>query len=177
MRGRQRPAHGGRGRYPLVTQQPGRACLLADGDKTGGAFSPTTRYRDYAITPQFIHWESQSVVRQASDTGQRHQHHAEHGATIMLFARLRNDERAFWFLGPATYVSHRGEKPMAVTWKLDHALPGTCLRGLRRRWREAVPDLRLGSKPSGLGRWAPGSTRERKGGGLVVGSRAKPMGE
>lgn len=93
-------------------------------DKTGGAFSPTTRYRDYAITPQLIHWESQSVVRQASDTGQRYQHHAEHGSTIMLFARLRDDERAFWFLGPATYVSHRGEKPMAVTWKLDHALPG-----------------------------------------------------
>lgn len=93
-------------------------------DKTGGAFSPTTRYRDYAITPQLIHWESQSVVREASDTGQRYQHHAKRGSTIMLFARLRNDERAFWFLGPATYVSHRGEKPMAVTWKLEHALPG-----------------------------------------------------
>jgi hypothetical protein len=42
----------------------------------------------------------------------------------MLFARLRNDDRAFWFLGPATYVDHRGEKPMAVTWHLEHALPG-----------------------------------------------------
>ena len=41
----------------------------------------------------------------------------------MLFARLRADERAFWFLGPATYVSHRSERPMAVRWKLEHALP------------------------------------------------------
>jgi hypothetical protein len=37
---------------------------------------------------------------------------------------LRADERAFWFLGPATYVSHEGERPMAVTWQLDVPLPG-----------------------------------------------------
>ncbi len=36
----------------------------------------------------------------------------------------RADERAFWFLGPATYVSHQGEMPMAVTWRLAHPLPG-----------------------------------------------------
>jgi hypothetical protein len=28
------------------------------------------------------------------------------------------------FLGPATYVSHVGERPMAITWKLRHPLPG-----------------------------------------------------
>ena len=42
----------------------------------------------------------------------------------MLFARLRADDRAFWFLGPATYVRHEGEQPMAVTWRLEHPLPG-----------------------------------------------------
>jgi superfamily II DNA or RNA helicase/HKD family nuclease len=93
-------------------------------DKSSGAFSPTTRYRDYAISLDLVHWESQSVVRADSDTGQRYQQHAEHGSSIMLFARLRDDDRAFWFLGPAMYVEHRGEKPMAVTWRLRHALPG-----------------------------------------------------
>ena len=34
------------------------------------------------------------------------------------------DDRAFWFLGPATYVSHAGERPMAVTWRLQVPLPG-----------------------------------------------------
>jgi superfamily II DNA or RNA helicase/HKD family nuclease len=29
-------------------------------DKTSGQFSPTTRYRDYAISRELIHWESQS---------------------------------------------------------------------------------------------------------------------
>jgi hypothetical protein len=42
----------------------------------------------------------------------------------MLFARRRSDERAFYFLGPATYVKHESELPMAVTWRLAHSLPG-----------------------------------------------------
>ena len=42
----------------------------------------------------------------------------------MLFARLRRSDRAFWFLGPATYVSHQSERPMAVTWRLQYPLPG-----------------------------------------------------
>ena len=31
-------------------------------DKTSGEFSPTTRYQDYAISPELIHWESQSTT-------------------------------------------------------------------------------------------------------------------
>lgn len=102
-----------------------RADLLAFTlDKTGGAFSPTTRYRDYAISRDLIHWESQSVTRADSDTGRRYQDHATQGSSVLLFARLRDTDRAFWFLGPASYVEHRGEKPMAITWRLQHALPG-----------------------------------------------------
>jgi superfamily II DNA or RNA helicase/HKD family nuclease len=93
-------------------------------DKTSGDFSPTTRYRDYAITPELIHWESQSGTRADSVTGRRYQNHAALGRSILLFARARADERAFWFLGPASYVGHEGEKPMAVTWKLQIPLPG-----------------------------------------------------
>jgi len=33
-------------------------------------------------------------------------------------------ERAFYFLGPATYVKHESEMPMAITWRLLHPLPG-----------------------------------------------------
>lgn len=93
-------------------------------DKSSGSFSPTTRYRDYAISDRLIHWESQSRTRAESPTGLRYQRHAAEGSSIMLFARERTDERAFWFLGPATYVRHEGERPMAITWRLEHALPG-----------------------------------------------------
>ncbi len=36
-------------------------------DKSSGSFSPTTRYRDYAISPTLIHWESQSITRAQPD--------------------------------------------------------------------------------------------------------------
>jgi hypothetical protein len=93
-------------------------------DKTTGGFSPTTRYRDYAISRSLIHWESQSATREDSPTGLRYRHHERDGRTILLFTRLRADDRAFWFLGPATYRGHVGEKPMAITWELDVPLPG-----------------------------------------------------
>ena len=102
-----------------------RADLLAFTlDKTSGQFSPTTRYRDYAVSRDLIHWESQSVTRADSETGRRYQQHSQNGSSIMLFARLRSDDRAFYFLGPASYVRHESELPMAVTWRLAHALPG-----------------------------------------------------
>jgi hypothetical protein len=92
-------------------------------DKTSGEFSPTTRYQDYAISPELIHWESQSVTSVASPTGQRYLHHVERGTTVVLFARLRADERAFWCLGPATYVRHERDRPIAITWRLHHRMP------------------------------------------------------
>lgn len=93
-------------------------------DKTSGHFSPNTRYNDYAISREIIHWQSQSVTRSESETGLRYQRHVEMGTAIMLFARPRTTDRGFYFLGPATYVKHEGELPMSVTWKLDHPLPG-----------------------------------------------------
>jgi superfamily II DNA or RNA helicase/HKD family nuclease len=93
-------------------------------DKTKGQFSPTTRYRDYAISRELIHWESQSMTRETSDTGSRYQRHRQLGSHVLLFARLNVDERAFFFLGPAAYVRHEAEQPMAVTWRLQHPLPG-----------------------------------------------------
>ena len=93
-------------------------------DKTSGKFSPTTRYRDYAISRDLIHWESQSSTRESSLTGHRYRNHVQLARSILLFARESVDDRAFWFLGPARYVTHEGEQPMAVTWKLEVPLPG-----------------------------------------------------
>ncbi|MEO7555639.1 MAG: DUF3427 domain-containing protein [Acidimicrobiales bacterium] len=93
-------------------------------DKSSGAFSPTTRYRDYAISRSLIHWETQSITRADSPTGLRYRNQERDGRAILLFTRLRADDRAFWFLGPATYRGHVGEKPMAITWELDYPLSG-----------------------------------------------------
>ncbi|WP_226895388.1 DUF3427 domain-containing protein [Luteolibacter marinus] len=93
-------------------------------DKTKGQFSPTTRYRDYAISRDLIHWESQSITRSQSETGVRYRNHSKQGSRVWLFARESVSDRAFWFLGPAQYVSHEGEQPMAITWRLKQTLPG-----------------------------------------------------
>ncbi len=93
-------------------------------DKSSGGFSPTTRYRDYAISRNLIHWESQSSTRADGPTGLRYRNHERDRRSIMLFTRLHADDRAFWFLGPATYRGHVGERPMAITWELEHPLSG-----------------------------------------------------
>lgn len=98
--------------------------FLVTFDKTGKGFSPTTRYRDYALSRDLIHWESQSTTRAASRTGKRYQQHVAQGSGVMLFARLNDDDRAFYFLGPAHYVTHQSEMPMQVTWQLQYPLPG-----------------------------------------------------
>jgi len=93
-------------------------------DKSNGGFSPTTLYRDYAISPELIHWESQNKTSGQTPVGRRYQNHSAEGSEVFLFARLNDDVKNYWFLGPARYVSHVGDRPMAITWKLDFALPG-----------------------------------------------------
>lgn len=92
-------------------------------DKSVGGFSPTTRYRDYAISPELIHWESQSATATDSVMGQRYIRQREDGTNVVLFARLRTTDRAFWCLGPASYASHEGNRPIAFVWKLHRRLP------------------------------------------------------
>lgn len=121
---------GGGGKIPswqsgVYEAKPAKAELFAFTlDKSSGGFSPTTRYQDYAISRTLIHWESQANTREDSPTGLRYRNHERDGRSILLFTRLRADDRAFWFLGPAHYRGHTGEKPMAITWDLDHPLSG-----------------------------------------------------
>jgi superfamily II DNA or RNA helicase len=92
-------------------------------DKSGGGFSPTTRYRDYAISRDLIHWESQSSTSEHGATGQRYINHVTGGSKILLFARLSAADRAFWCLGPAQYVSHESERAISFVWRLETPLP------------------------------------------------------
>ena len=109
-----------------VKWMSGERCdvFLITFDKTGKRFSPTTRYRDYAINRTLLHWESQSGTRSESETGRRYRHHVAQHSGVMVFARLRDDDRSFHFLGPVHYVSHQGDMPMQVTWRLAQAIPG-----------------------------------------------------
>ncbi len=105
-------------------------------EKSEMHYSPSTRYRDYAIAPDLFHWESQSVTREQSDTGQRYINHARGGTHVMLLVRPSNKDawgrtQPFTFLGPATYVSHTGERSMAIIWRLQRAMPMDVFRAAR----------------------------------------------
>jgi len=105
-------------------------------EKSEKHYSPSTRYRDYAIAPDLFHWESQSVTREQSETGQRYIHHAQRASHVMLLVRPSNKDawgrtRPFTFLGPATYVRHTGERPMAIVWRLHRAMPMDVFKAAR----------------------------------------------
>jgi superfamily II DNA or RNA helicase/HKD family nuclease len=102
--------------------------LLITLEKNERDFSPTIRYKDYALSPTRFHWESQSTTPADSPTGMRYQRHAEQGSHVLLFLRRykRNSigkSEPWMLLGPATYHDHAGSKPMAITWDLQHELP------------------------------------------------------
>ncbi len=92
--------------------------------KSEADYSPTTMYRDYPISPTLFHWESQSTTSVASPTGQRY---VSGSSTVLIFARQQQADEfgtsPYLFVGPASYVSHTGDRPIAITWKLQHAMP------------------------------------------------------
>ena len=91
-------------------------------DKSEGGFSPTTSYRDYAISRDHFHWETQNAAAEDTPTGRRYIEQHENGWRFLLFVRETRDD-AFVALGPVRYVTHTGEHPMGITWKLDTPLP------------------------------------------------------
>jgi hypothetical protein len=102
-------------------------------EKSDKDYSPTTLYRDYAISSDLFHWESQSTTRADSTVGRRYR---QGTSRVLLFVRrTRKDERGFTapyvHLGPARYVSHQGERPMAITWRLEAPIPASFLEEAR----------------------------------------------
>ena len=91
-------------------------------------YSPTTMYRDHAISPSLFHWESQSRTTPESPTGQRYLSQRQTETHVLLLVR---DERKnewggtspYTCLGPATFSSHTGSRPIAITWELRHPMP------------------------------------------------------
>ena len=98
--------------------------------KSEADYSPTTMYRDYPISPTLFHWESQSTTTVASPTGQRYLNSTSH---VLLFVRQEPFDEfgtaPYLFLGPAHHLSNSGERPIAITWRLDHSMPSDFFNG------------------------------------------------
>ena len=92
-------------------------------------FSPTTMYDDYAINEKLFHWQSQSTTSSQSKTGQRYIHHDEIGSDVLLFVRIHKEVSGkampYMFLGKGHYISHDGNKPMSIVWKMEEPMPSS----------------------------------------------------
>ncbi|MDH4445539.1 MAG: DUF3427 domain-containing protein [Akkermansiaceae bacterium] len=91
-------------------------------------FAPTTRYKDYLISRDVLHWESQAGTTQNSKTGQNYINFSTRGYKILFFARLekREDKETspFIFLGPAAeLISYDGNRPISMVWRLEFDAP------------------------------------------------------
>ncbi len=104
--------------------------------KSDRHYSPSTRYRDYAISSRLFHWESQSTTPADSPTGRRYREQRHTGTNVLLFVRenptLPNRAGApFTCLGPATVVDTEGERPIHITWELHDPMPESLLEVAR----------------------------------------------
>jgi len=79
-------------------------------------------YNDYAISNRRFHWQSQNSAAPHTTTGKRYLESPQNGWSFQLFVRV--DKAApYYACGPATLLKHHGEKPMNITWDLQHPLP------------------------------------------------------
>ena len=104
-------------------------------NKSECAYSPGTMYRDFALGNDRFHWESQNTTTPSSPTGVRYIHHEARGHEIWLFARSNKKGRGggaapYTFLGPASYATHRGSRPIAFEWALRTPISASKLSAL-----------------------------------------------
>lgn len=93
--------------------------------------SETTMYRDYAVSREKFHWQSQSTTSQHSPTGQRYITSVHNNAQVqrLLFVRHHDHDvfgdkgAPFVCLGLMHHVEHSGNKPISFTWKLSREMP------------------------------------------------------
>jgi len=100
--------------------------------KSEKSFSPSTMYRDFALSRSLFHWESQNATHDETPTGQRYINHEQRGSRVVLLVResekrLNGSAMPFTCLGYVRYLSHTGNRPMQVTWELEHPLPEALL--------------------------------------------------
>ncbi len=101
--------------------------LLVTLRKSEKGFSPTTMYRDYAVSPSLFHWESQNSAHPGTEAGRRY---IAGTSNVLLFVREVQEQangvaEAYAFLGQVKLESWEGERPMRIVWRLAHLMPGS----------------------------------------------------
>ncbi len=97
-------------------------------DKSEG-FEERVQYKDYAISPELFHWQSQNRAGPNNNSGRRYTESHNNDWKFQLFVREDRDA-AYVAVGPVQLVSHEGDRPISITWRLDRPLTAELFRKL-----------------------------------------------
>jgi len=113
--------------------------VLRDARQVRGRLLADHELSRLPISRDHFHWETQNAAAEDTPTGRRYIEQHENGWRFLLFVRETRDD-AFVALGPVRYVSHTGERPMGITWKLETPLSAALFE--RFAALLVVPDLK-----------------------------------
>lgn len=107
------------GVLPLTSRKT--ELLFVTLDKSEG-YHERIAYRDYAISAERFHWQTQNSAGPDTPAGKRYLEHAGGGWQFQLFVRPRKGD-AYRACGPVTLESAEGDRPMTIVWRLIRPLP------------------------------------------------------
>jgi hypothetical protein len=105
----------------LALQNQKVELLFVTLDKSEG-FHDRIAYRDYAISPERFHWQSQNSAGPDTPVGRRYLESPGNGWSFQLFVR-RSKGDTYRTCGPVTIKKAEGERPISIEWKLGVLLP------------------------------------------------------
>jgi len=95
-------------------------------DKSEG-YHDRIAYRDYAISTERFHWQTQNSAGPDTPSGRRYVESPGNGWQFQLFVRPRKGE-PYRACGPVMLELAEGDRPMNITWVLSYPLPARLLR-------------------------------------------------
>ena len=95
-------------------------------DKSEG-YHERIAYRDYAISTERFHWQTQNSAGPDTVAGRRYLDGAKQGWQFQLFVRARKSD-AYRACGPVMLESAEGDRPMTIVWRLRVPLPARLFR-------------------------------------------------
>ena len=95
-------------------------------DKSEG-FDERVQYKDYAISPELFHWQTQNRAGPNNNSGRRYTDSPANGWKFQLFVREDRDA-AYVAVGPVRLVSHESDRPISIAWRLDKPLTAELFR-------------------------------------------------
>ena len=112
------------GVLPLTSRKT--ELLFVTLDKSEG-YHDRIAYRDYAISAERFHRQTQNSAGPDTPGGQRYLESSTNGWQFQLFARPRKGD-AYRACGRVTLESAEGDRPMSIVWNLQTPLPARLFR-------------------------------------------------